>query len=181
MKQIHDIEIMAPVGCWESLAAAIEAGATSVYFGIEYLNMRSRSSANFTTQDLHTIVERCQAVGVKTYLTLNTVMYPEDLPLMRKIVDHAKAANVSAIIASDIAALQYAYQSGVEVHLSTQLNTANTEALKFYAQYADVVVLARELNMDQVASIYRDIQEQNIRKANSSALRCSATVHSAWL
>lgn len=179
MKRINDIEIMAPVGCWESLAAAIEAGATSVYFGIEYLNMRSRSSANFTTQDLHTIVERCQAAGIKTYLTLNTVMYPEDLPLMREIVDHAKAANVSAIIASDIAALQYAYQSGVEVHLSTQLNIANTEALKFYAQYADVVVLARELNMEQVASIYRDIQEQNICGPKGELIRIEMFCHGA--
>ena len=179
MKRINDIEIMAPVGCWESLAAAIEAGATSVYFGIEYLNMRSRSSANFTTQDLHTIVERCQAAGIKTYLTLNTVMYPEDLPLMREIVDHAKAANVSAIIAADIAALQYAYQSGVEVHLSTQLNIANTEALKFYAQYADVVVLARELNMEQVASIYRDIQEQNICGPKGELIRIEMFCHGA--
>ena len=179
MNQFNDIEIMAPVGCWESLAAAIEAGATSVYFGIEHLNMRSRSSANFTTQDLHTIVERCQAVGVKTYLTLNTVMYPEDLPLMREIVDHAKAANVSAIIASDIAALQYAYQSGVEVHLSTQLNIANTEALKFYAQYADVVVLARELNMEQVASIYRDILEQDIRGPKGELIRIEMFCHGA--
>ena len=179
MKRINDIEIMAPVGCWESLAAAIEAGATSVYFGIEYLNMRSRSSANFTTQDLHTIVERCQAAGIKTYLTLNTVMYPEDLPLMREIVEHAKAANVSAIIASDIAALQYAYQSGVEVHLSTQLNIANTEALKFYAQYADVVVLARELNMEQVASIYRDIQEQNICGPKGELIRIEMFCHGA--
>lgn len=179
MKRINDIEIMAPVGCWESLAAAIEAGATSVYFGIEYLNMRSRSSANFTTQDLHTIVERCQAAGIKTYLTLNTVMYPEDLPLMREIVDHAKAANVSAIIASDIAALQYTYQSGVEVHLSTQLNIANTEALKFYAQYADVVVLARELNMEQVASIYRDIQEQNICGPKGELIRIEMFCHGA--
>ena len=170
---------MAPVGCWESLAAAIEAGATSVYFGIEYLNMRSRSSANFTTQDLHTIVERCQAVGVKTYLTLNTVMYPEDLSLMREIVDHAKAAGVSAIIASDIAALQYAFDSGVEVHLSTQLNIANTEALKFYAQYADVVVLARELNMDQVASIYHDIIEQNIRGPKGELIRIEMFCHGA--
>lgn len=170
---------MAPVGCWESLAAAIEAGATSVYFGIEYLNMRSRSSANFTTQDLHTIVERCQAVGVKTYLTLNTVMYPEDLTLMREIVDHAKAAGVSAIIASDIAALQYAFDSGVEVHLSTQLNIANTEALKFYAQYADVVVLARELNMDQVASIYHDIIEQNIRGPKGELIRIEMFCHGA--
>ena len=179
MKHINDIEIMAPVGCWESLAAAIEAGATSVYFGIEYLNMRSRSSANFTTQDLHTIVERCQEVGVKTYLTLNTVMYPEDLPLMREIVDHAKMAGVSAIIASDIAALQYAYALGVEVHLSTQLNIANTEALKFYAQFADVVVLARELNMDQVASIYRDIVEQDIRGPKGELIRIEMFCHGA--
>ena len=179
MKPITDIEIMAPVGCWESLAAAIEAGATSVYFGIEYLNMRSRSSANFTTQDLHTIVERCQAVGVKTYLTLNTVMYPEDLSLMREIVDNAKAAGVSAIIASDIAALQYAFASGVEVHLSTQLNIANTEALKFYAQYADVVVLARELNMDQVASIYHDIVEQDIRGPKGELIRIEMFCHGA--
>ena len=179
MKQIHDIEIMAPVGCWESLAAALEAGATSVYFGIEYLNMRARSSANFTTQDLHTIVERCQAAGAKTYLTLNTVMYPEDLPLMREIVDHAKAAGLSAIIASDIAVLQYAHDSGVEVHLSTQLNIANTEALKFYAQYADVVVLARELNMEQVASIYRDIQEQDIRGPKGELIRIEMFCHGA--
>ena len=179
MKEIHDIEIMAPVGCWESLAAAIEAGATSVYFGIEHLNMRARSSANFTTQDLHTIVERCQAAGVKTYLTLNTVMYPEDLPLMREIVDHAKQAGLSAIIASDIAVLQYANEVGVEVHLSTQLNISNTEALKFYAQFADVVVLARELNMDQVASIYRDIVEQDIRGPKGDLIRIEMFCHGA--
>ena len=175
----NNIEIMAPVGCWESLTAAIEAGATSVYFGIEYLNMRARSSANFTTQDLHTIVERCQAVDVKTYLTLNTVMYPEDLPLMREIVDHAKDAGVSAIIASDIAVLQYAFNAGVEVHLSTQLNITNTEALKFYAQYADVVVLARELNMDQVASIYHDIIEQDIRGPKGELIRIEMFCHGA--
>ena len=178
MKDMN-IEIMAPVGCWESLAAAIEAGATSVYFGIEYLNMRSRSSANFTTKDLHTIVARCQEVGVKTYLTLNTVMYPEDLPLMHEIVDNAKQAGVSAIIASDIAALQYAYQQGVEVHLSTQLNIANIEALKFYAQYADVVVLARELNMEQVASIHRDILEQDIRGPKGELIRIEMFCHGA--
>lgn len=179
MKKNYDIEIMAPVGCWESLAAAIEAGATSVYFGIEYLNMRARSSANFTTQDLHTIVERCQAAGVKTYLTLNTVMYPEDLPLMREIVDHAKQAGLSAIIASDIAVLQYANEVGVEVHLSTQLNISNTEALKFYAQFADVVVLARELNMDQVASIYHDIVEQDIRGPKGELIRIEMFCHGA--
>ena len=179
MKKNYDIEIMAPVGCWESLSAAIEAGATSVYFGIEHLNMRARSSANFTTQDLHTIVERCQTAGVKTYLTLNTVMYPEDLPLMREIVDHAKQAGLSAIIASDIAVLQYANEVGVEVHLSTQLNISNTEALKFYAQFADVVVLARELNMDQVASIYRDIVEQDIRGPKGELIRIEMFCHGA--
>ena len=175
----RQIEIMAPVGCWESLAAAIEAGATSVYFGIEHLNMRARSSANFTTQDLHTIVSRCREAGVKTYLTLNTVMYPEDLPLMREIVDHAREAGLSAIIASDIAVMQYAREVGVEVHLSTQLNIANTEALRFYAQFADVVVLARELNMDQVASIYRDIQEQHICGPRGELLRIEMFCHGA--
>lgn len=170
---------MAPVGCWESLAAAIQAGATSVYFGIEYLNMRARSSANFTTEDLHKIVATCQEAGVKTYLTLNTVMYPEDLPLMRTIVDNAKQAGLDAIIASDIAVLQYAHAQGVEVHLSTQLNIANTEALKFYAQYADVVVLARELNMEQVASIHRDILEQHICGPKGELIRIEMFCHGA--
>ncbi len=173
------IEIMAPVGCWESLAAAIEAGATSVYFGIEYLNMRARSSANFTTEDLHKIVGICREAGVKTYLTLNTVMYPEDLPLMRTIVDNAKAAGLDAIIASDIAVMQYARSQGVEVHLSTQLNIANTEALRFYAQFADVVVLARELNMAQVASIHRDIVERHICGPKGELLRIEMFCHGA--
>ena len=174
-----NIEIMAPVGCWESLAAAIQAGATSVYFGIEYLNMRARSSANFTTADLHTIVSRCRDAGVKTYLTLNTVMYPEDLKLMREIVDHAREAGLDAIIASDIAVMQYAREVGVEVHLSTQLNIANTEALRFYAQFADVVVLARELNMEQVAGIYRDICEQHICGPKGELLRIEMFCHGA--
>lgn len=177
MKQ--PIEIMAPVGSWESLSAAIQAGADSVYFGIEHLNMRARSSANFTTADLHTIVRRCREAGVKTYLTLNTVMYPEDLPLMREIVDNAKVAGLDAIIASDIAVLQYATSVGVEVHLSTQLNIANTEALRFYAQYADVVVLARELNMEQVASIHRDIIEQDIRGKHGEPVRIEMFCHGA--
>ena len=173
------IEIMAPVGCWESLAAAIEAGATSVYFGIEHLNMRARSSANFTTEDMHRIVAICREARVKTYLTLNTVMYPEDLMLMREIVDHAKQAGVDAIIASDIAVMQYCAQVGQEVHLSTQLNIANTEALRFYAQFADVVVLARELNMEQVASIYRDICEQHICGPKGELLRIEMFCHGA--
>ena len=175
----EQIEIMAPVGCWESLAAAIQAGATSVYFGIEHLNMRARSSVNFTTDDMSTIVATCREAGVKTYLTVNTVMYPEDLPLMREIVDKAHAVGVDAIIASDIAVMQYANSIGQEVHLSTQLNIANTEALKFYAQFADVVVLARELNLDQVASIYRDIQEQHICGHNGQPIRIEMFCHGA--
>lgn len=178
-EQMTHIEIMAPVGCWESLSAAIQAGATSVYFGIEHLNMRARSSVNFTTEDLHRIVHICREAGVKTYLTLNTVMYPEDLPLMHTIVENARSAGVDAIIASDIAVMQYAVSRGVEVHLSTQLNIANTEALRFYAQFADVVVLARELNMTQVASIYRDIQEQQIRGPKGELLRIEMFCHGA--
>ena len=174
-----NIEIMAPVGCRESLAAAIQAGATSVYFGIEHLNMRARSSANFTTEDMSFIVRTCREAGVKTYLTLNTVMYPEDLPLMHEIVDNAHSEGVDAIIASDIAVMQYCAQVGQEVHLSTQLNIANTEALKFYAQFADVVVLARELNLEQVASIYRDIQEQHICGPKGEQLRIEMFCHGA--
>lgn len=174
-----EIEIMAPVGCWESLAAAMQAGATSVYFGIEHLNMRARSSVNFTTDDMATIVATCREAGVKTYLTVNTVMYPEDLPLMREIVDKAHAVGVDAVIASDIAVMQYANSIGQEVHLSTQLNIANTEALKFYAQFADVVVLARELNMEQVASIYRDIQEQHLCGRSGQPIRIEMFCHGA--
>ena len=173
------VEIMAPVGSYESLAAAIKAGAGSVYFGIEHLNMRARSAANFTTDDLHKIVAICREAGVKTYLTVNTVIYPEDIPMMQTIVNHAKQAGVDAIIASDIAVMQYAVQQDVEVHLSTQLNIANTEALKFYAQFADVVVLARELNLTQVASIYKDIQEQDIRGRHGEPIRIEMFCHGA--
>ncbi len=175
----EQVEIMAPVGCMESLEAAIAAGAGSVYFGIEHLNMRARSAANFTTADMHLIARRCHEAGVKTYLTLNTVMYPEDLPLMRTIVDNAKLAGVDAVIASDIAVMQYANQAGVEVHLSTQLNISNTEALRFYAQFADVVVLARELNMQQVASVHNDIVSQDIRGRGGKPVRIEMFCHGA--
>lgn len=174
-----DFEIMAPAGCWESLSAAINAGADSVYFGIEKLNMRSRSSNNFTTEDLHKIVAICNSHNVKTYLTINTIIYGEDLPLMREIVDNAKEAGVSAIIASDVAVMQYAVQKGVKVHLSTQLNISNVEALKFYAQFAEVVVLARELNMTQVAEIYRQIVEQNICGRGGEQIRIEMFCHGA--
>ena len=170
---------MAPAGSWESLQAAIQAGADSVYFGIERLNMRSRSSSNFTTEDLHRIVERCKEAGIKSYLTINTIIYDEDLELMREIVDNAKEAGVSAIIAADVAVMQYAISQGVEVHLSTQLNISNVEALRFYAQFADVVVLARELNMDQVAEIHHRIVEENIVGRNGELIRIEMFCHGA--
>ena len=177
--QRKDFEIMAPAGSWESLQAAIQAGADSVYFGIERLNMRSRSSSNFTTEDLHRIVVRCKEAGIKSYLTINTIIYDEDLELMREIVDNAKEAGVSAIIAADVAVMQYAISQGVEVHLSTQLNISNVEALRFYAQFADVVVLARELNMDQVAEIHRRIVEENIVGRNGELIRIEMFCHGA--
>lgn len=174
-----DFEIMAPVGSYESLAAAIQGGADSVYFGIEGLNMRSRSSNNFTTCDLHRIVALCKEHGIKTYLTVNTVIYDEDLPMMREIIDAARAAGVSAIIAADVAAMAYARSIGAEVHLSTQLNISNAEALKFYAGFADVVVLARELNLEQVGAIYRQVREQGITGPGGAPVRIEMFCHGA--
>ncbi|MEG1748967.1 MAG: peptidase U32 family protein [Tannerellaceae bacterium] len=174
-----DFEIMAPVGSYESLMAAIQGGADSIYFGIEGLNMRSRSSNNFTTDDLRKIVAICREHGLKSYLTVNTVIYGEDLPLMREIIDAAKAAEVSAIIAADVAAMNYANSIGQEVHLSTQLNISNVEALKFYARFADVVVLARELNLDQVHEIYKQIIEQSITGPNGELIRIEMFSHGA--
>lgn len=170
---------MAPVGSYESLAAAIQGGADSVYFGIEGLNMRSRSSNNFTTDDLREIVSICKQHHIKSYLTVNTVIYDEDLPLMREIIDAAREADVSAIIAADVAAMTYARSVGVEVHLSTQLNISNAEALKFYAQFADVVVLARELNLEQVSAIYRAIVEENITGPRGELIRIEMFCHGA--
>ena len=170
---------MAPVGSWESLAAAIQAGADSVYFGIEKLNMRSKSSNNFTTDDLRKIVATCNANNIKSYLTVNTILYDEDISLMREIIDTAKEVEVSAIIAADVAALMYANSIGVEVHLSTQLNISNVESLKFYAQFADVVVLARELNMEQVKEIYQAIIDQDIRGKNGELIRIEMFCHGA--
>ncbi len=174
-----DFEIMAPAGSWESLWAAIKAGADSVYFGIEKLNMRAKSSSNFTTDDLREIVRICKENKLKSYLTVNTILYDNDLTLMREIIDVAKEADVSAIIAADVSALMYANQIGVEVHLSTQLNISNVEALKFYAQFADVVVLARELNMEQVAEIYTSIAKDNIRGKSGELIRIEMFCHGA--
>lgn len=174
-----EIEIMAPAGSWESLMAAIHAGADSVYFGIEKLNMRSKSSSNFTTDDLRKIVQICNDNGVKSYLTVNTILYDGDLALMKEIINTAKEVMVSAIIAADVAALMYANQVGVEVHLSTQLNITNVAALKFYAQFADVVVLARELNLQQVADIYKAITDEPIRGKKGELIRIEMFSHGA--
>ena len=174
-----DFEIMAPVGCRESLAAAIKAGANSIYFGIGKLNMRSHSANPFTVDDLKEIASICHEHGVKSYLTVNTIIYGEDIPAMREIVDAAKEANISAVIASDVAVMSYCRQVGQEVHLSTQLNISNIEALKFYAQFADVVVLARELNMYQVRDIYQQIVEQDVRGPKGELVRIEMFCHGA--
>lgn len=179
-KNTNDFEIMAPVGSRESLAAAINAGANSVYFGIGQLNMRSHSANHFTIDDLKEIAETCNAKNIKTYLTVNTVIYGEDIGTMHEIIDAAKAANITAVIASDVAVMMYCRQVGVEVHLSTQLNISNIDALKFYAQFADVAVLARELNMDQVKEIHEQIIKQNICGPKGQPVRIEMFCHGAF-
>ncbi|MGP1547610.1 MAG: peptidase U32 family protein [Prevotella sp.] len=176
---INDFEIMAPVGSRESLAAAIQAGANSIYFGIGQLNMRSHSANKFTIDDLREIALTCSEHGIKTYLTVNTIIYGEDMMAMRQIIDTAKEAEITAVIASDVAVMSYCNKVGVEVHLSTQLNISNIEALRFYAQFADVVVLARELNMDQVAEIYRQIVDENICGPKGEQIRIEMFCHGA--
>lgn len=170
---------MAPVGSWESLAAALSAGTDAVYFGIEGLNMRSRSSSNFSTDDMRKIVEECDSKGVKTYLTVNTIVYDEDLPRMREIIDAAKESGVSAIIASDMAAILYARRIGQEVHISTQVNVTNIEAVEFYSRFADVMVLARELNLDQVSAIHREIASRNLTGPAGRPVRLEMFCHGA--
>ena len=177
--KISDFEIMAPVGSRESLVAAIQAGADSVYFGIGQLNMRAHSANAFTIADLKHIASECQEHGIKTYLTVNTIIYEEDIDNMHTIVDAAHEAGITAVIASDVAVMTYCRSIGQEVHLSTQLNISNAEALAFYAQFADVVVLARELNMHQVADIYRQIQERDIRGPKGDRVRIEMFCHGA--
>lgn len=176
---LNDFEIMAPVGSRESLAAAIRGGADSIYFGIANLNMRARSANTFTIDDLREIARTCDEHGMKSYLTVNTIIYDNDLELMRTIVDAAKEAGISAVIAADVAVMSYARRIGQEVHLSTQLNISNIEALRFYAQFADVVVLARELNLDQVAEIYSHIVEENICGPSGEQIRIEMFCHGA--
>lgn len=170
---------MAPAGSWESLRAALQAGADSIYFGIESLNMRAHSAAHFTIDDLHEIARICSEQNLKTYLTVNTIIYGEDLPLMRSICDAARQAGLSAVIASDVSVLQYCRSIGQEVHLSTQLNISNIEALEFYSNFADVVVLARELNLNQVKEISDEIHRRNILGPGGRLMRIEMFCHGA--
>ena len=178
-RNLSDYEIMAPVGSRESLMAAIQAGADSIYFGVGQLNMRSHSANHFNLGDLRDIAATCNEHGVKTYLTVNTIIYDSDIADMRRIIDAASEAGISAVIASDVAVMSYCRQRGMEVHLSTQLNIANTEALRFYAQFADVAVLARELNMDQVAEIHRRIEDEHITGPGGKPVRIEMFCHGA--
>lgn len=174
-----DFEVMAPVGSYESLYAALQGGADSVYFGVEGLNMRARSSANFTLEDLKNIVSICAEKGVKTYLTVNTVIYNNELEKMRSVIDGAGEAGVTAIIASDLAAILYAHSVGVEVHISTQCNVTNFEAVRFFAQYADVIVLAREVVLEQVMEIHRQILENDLRGPKGELVKIEMFAHGA--
>ncbi len=173
------IEIMAPVGSFESLMAAIQAGAGAVYFGIGALNMRSKSSKNFSLDDLKTIADTCREKQVKTYVTINTVIFDEELPQMRTLIDSVKENGITAIIAADQAVIQYAVKQGVEVHISTQSNITNTEAVRYYAQFADVMVTARELNLDQVKAITQKIKEEKITGPSGELIRIEVFVHGA--
>ncbi|MDD7335413.1 MAG: peptidase U32 family protein [Prevotella sp.] len=179
MNTIEQYEVMAPVGSMESLTAAIQAGVDSVYFGIGKLNMRSHSANHFDISDLREIASICDSHGIKTYLTVNTVIYDDDLPTMREIIDAAHDAGITAIIASDVAVMSYCRQRGVEVHLSTQLNISNIEALKFYSQFADVSVLARELNMGQVKKLHEEIIEQHVCGPKGEPVRIEMFCHGA--
>lgn len=174
-----DIELMAPVGSYEALAAAIEAGADSVYFGVGKLNMRSASAANFTLDDLQKIVETAHAAGVKAYLTVNTVVYEDELSTMQEVIDRARREGVDAIIATDMAAILYARRIGQEVHISTQSNISNSEAVKFFSQWADTVVLARELTLEQVARIHHEIIENDIRGPKGELVEIEMFAHGA--
>ena len=175
----NELEIMSPAGNFECLASSIKAGANSVYFGVEQLNMRARAANNFTLADLGEIVKTCKEKNVKTYLTLNTIMYDHDIILMKKICDAAKKEGVSAVIASDISAISYANSIGLEVHISTQQNVSNMEAVRFYAKFADVIVLARELTLSQVKKICDDIKKENIKGPNGELVRIELFAHGA--
>ena len=173
------VEIMSPAGSYESLAAAIQAGAGSVYFGVGVLNMRSRSAANFTLEDLQQITDICHEHQVKTYLTVNTIVYNDEIEKAHELLDAAKRCNVTAIIASDMAVIQYARQIGLEIHLSTQCNVTNVEAVRYYAQFADVVVLGRECTLRQIADICQAIKDQHITGPKGELMKIEIFVHGA--
>jgi len=175
----EDLELLAPAGNFESLMAAIQAGADAVYFGIGALNMRAASSRNFNTTDLPEIKKRCGLAGVKTYVTLNTVMYDEDLEEMRQIIGAIKNSGIDAVIASDFAVVAEARKQGVPIHISTQSNVSNAESLRFFAEYADVMVLARELSLDQVRALCEIIDEQKICGPSGKPVRIEAFAHGA--
>jgi len=174
-----DFEIMAPAGSFESLMAAIQGNADSVYFGAGNLNMRSRSSANFSSNDLREIAEICACNGLKSYLTLNVILYDEDLDEMRRLVDIAAESGITAIIASDQAAIEYIRSQNIEVHISTQINISNIETVRFYSKYADVVILARELNLNQVKNIYNKIINEKIKGPKGELIRIEMFAHGA--
>mgnify|MGYP001565401817 FL=1 len=179
MTAMSAIEIMSPAGSFASLNTAIKAGANAVYFGIEQLNMRARAANNFKTTDLPEIVRICQAKNVKTYLTVNTILYYHDLTLLKKICDAAKAAGVTAIIASDVAAFQYANSIGLEIHISTQQNVSNIEAVRFFAKFADVIVLARELSLNQIKKIIQQIKDEKITSPRGELIKIEIFAHGA--
>ncbi|MBU0907663.1 MAG: U32 family peptidase [Nanoarchaeota archaeon] len=176
---MNKVEIMSPAGNWPSLAVALQAGADSVYFGVAQLNMRARGAHNFTLEDLPKIVETCKKNKVKTYLTVNSILYNEDLELMKKIVSSAKKAGINAIIACDIAAIQYANEIDQEVHTSTQLNVSNIEAVKFFAKFTDVIVLARELTLEQITEICNEIKKQKITGPKGELIKIEIFCHGA--
>jgi putative protease len=175
----NSVEIMAPVGSFESLRAAIQGNADSVYFGVGHLNMRSRSSVNFTGDDLKKISQICRENNIKSYIALNTVIYDEELPLVRRIVNDAKDSGITAVIASDISVIQYARDAGMEVHMSTQTNITNIEAVRYYAKYADVMVTARELNLDQVKAITKLIEDEKIKGPSGELVKIEVFAHGA--
>ncbi len=174
-----EIEIMAPAGSWESLTAALDAGAGSVYFGVGSLNMRARSTSNFTREELPQVVRAAHTAGAKAYLAVNTILYDEELPEMRSLLDSAVEAGVDAAIVSDQAAIVYARERGLPVHISTQLNVSNLETLRFYSRWADVVVLARELSLEQIAAIYDGIRRENICGPSGRQVKIEMFAHGA--
>ena len=179
MRNKKEIEIMAPAGSWESLQAAIQGGANSIYFGIEQLNMRARASNNFTLENLVEIANLCNEKGIKSYITLNTIIYDHDLTLMKKIVDTAKESKITAIIASDQAVISYSSSVKMEVHISTQCNVTNLETVRFYSHFADVIVLSRELSLVQVKEITKGIEKECIKGPSGNLVQIEIFAHGA--